>query len=355
MKGFFTGLVCAALMAGGCSTPIAVDLSSEWEFQSSIRALEVTENQGVWWAGANGLVGHTLNGGETWNVDTLRLSDGSLPAFRSIAVTEEAAFVLTIATPAVLFRRALNSDRWDSVYVNADPEIFFDSMAFWDDQEGMAMGDATAGCLSVIITRDGGRNWELLDCSNLPDAEVSQDGQKEAAFAASNGNLVLQGDDVWMATGGVASRIYHSSNRGRDWIARATPIVQGGAMTGMFSAARCADAGSGLLGMAWGGDWEAMEDNSANKIVTRNGGKNWELHTPGSGPGYRSSVQYVPNSSCNGIWAVGIPGISRSWDGGNTWTTEADSSFFTVRFDAEGSTAWLAGRGRVKRTPVIRP
>ena len=121
--------------------------------------------------------------------------------------------------------------------MNADPGIFFDSMAFWDDQEGMAMGDATAGCLSVIITRDGGRNWELLGCSNLPDAEVSQDGQKEAAFAASNGNLVLQGDDVWMATGGVASRIYHSSNRGRDWIARATPIVQGGAMTGMFSAA----------------------------------------------------------------------------------------------------------------------
>jgi hypothetical protein len=32
-----------------------------------------------------------------------------------------------------------------------------------------------------------------------------------------------------------------------------------------------------------------------------------------------------------------------------------DSSYLTARFDSEGETAWLAGRGRVKRMPVIRP
>ena len=30
--------------------------SQVWEFDSSIRAIEVTEKHGVWWAGANGLV-----------------------------------------------------------------------------------------------------------------------------------------------------------------------------------------------------------------------------------------------------------------------------------------------------------
>ena len=173
-----------------------------WEFESSIRALEVTAEQGIWWAGANGLVGHSIDDGASWQVDTLRLSDGSLPAFRSIAVTNDAAFVLTIASPAVLFRRDLDGAIWDSVYVNHDPAIFFDSMAFWDDQEGLAMGDATAECLSVLITRDGGRQWSLLGCSELPGVATAASGQKEAAFAASNGNLVVQDDEVWMASGG---------------------------------------------------------------------------------------------------------------------------------------------------------
>ena len=41
-------------------------------------------------------------------------------------------------------------------------------------------------------------------------------------------------------------------------------------MTGMFSVARCPDEGD--VGMAWGGNWEEMEDNSANKIVSNDGG-----------------------------------------------------------------------------------
>ncbi len=327
--------------------------SQVWEFDSSIRAIEVTEKHGVWWAGANGLVGNSLDHGTTWRVDTLRLKDGTLPAFRSIAVTNQAAFVLSIASPAVLFRRGLNDQAWDSVYVNSDENIFFDSMAFWDDREGIAMGDATEECLSVITTRDGGKNWNLLDCSNLPSVVVDSAGQKEAAFAASNGNLVVQGDEVWMVSGGVASRVFHSSDRGHSWDVLDTPMKQGGAMTGMFSAARCSD--SETIGMAWGGDWEVMEENAANKIHTRDGGKSWQLHRPGIGPGYRSCVQYVPNSACQGIWAVGIPGVSQSWDGGATWITEPDSSYLTARFDAEGEVAWLAGRGRVKRMPIIRP
>ena len=87
------------------------------------------------------------------------------------------------------------------------------------------MGDPLGGCLSVIITRDGGATWSAVSCEDLPTAE-------EAAFAASNGNIVLLGDEVWIASGGVASRIFRSSDRGRTWEVVETPILQGGAMTG---------------------------------------------------------------------------------------------------------------------------
>ena len=320
----------------GC-TPEATP--TQWEFDSSIRALTITPGGDVWWAGSEGLVGHLVD--EEWSVDTLRRPDGSIPAFRSIAATNEAAFVLTIASPALLYRKLHTSDNWSVVYTNIDSLAFFDSMAFWDDREGIAMGDPLDGCLSVIVTRDGGATWKEVSCEDLPPAD-------EAAFAASNGNIVVYGDEAWIASGGVRSRIFHTYDRSRTWSVVETPIQQGGVMTGMFSIARC----SASQGIGWGGNWEAMNDNTANKIATTNGGATWDLLKPGDGPGYRSCVQYVPNTDCQSIWAVGIPGISRSKDGGVTWTNEADSSFYTVRFTPDGQTAWLAGRGKVVCRPV---
>lgn len=329
--------VCAAIVfVTGCGSESVEP--REWSFDSSIRALTVAQDGTVWWAGSRGLVGHSADRGNTWHVDTLLRPDGTIPAFRSVAVTGEAAFVLSIESPALLYRKLHSESTWSVVYENADSLAFFDSMQFWDDREGMAMGDPLDGCLSVIITRDGGATWREVPCSDLPPAE-------EAAFAASNGNIALYGDEAWIASGGVASRVFHTADRGRTWEVVETPIVQGGAMTGLFSIARC-DAQNGI---GWGGDWENMEDNSANKISTRDGGRTWTLLTPGTGPGYRSSVQYVPHSDCQALWAVGIPGISRSMDGGATWTSLSDSSFYTVRFTDDGSTAWLAGRGKVAR------
>lgn len=321
-----------------------------WEFMSSIRALSVASDGSVWWAGSNGLIGHSNDAGATWRVDTLRLSDGALPAFRSVAVTDEAAFALTIASPAVLFRQERGSDHWKPVYTNEDTLAFFDSMHFWDAREGIAMGDPIGGCLSILITRDGGNTWALVPCEDLPPVASDSTGAREAAFAASNGNIAVQGDEAWVASGGVASRIFHTADRGQTWEVTDTPIVQGGAMTGMFSAARC-----GVHhGIGWGGNWEAMDDNTANKIHTTDGGRTWELLTPSEGPGYRSCVQYKPGTDCQEIWAVGIPGISISNDGGFTWQTEQDSSFYTVRFTGDGSHAWLAGRNQVQCRSLVR-
>ena len=139
-------------------------------------------------------------------------------------MTDEAAFVLSIASPALLYRKLHTEASWSVVYTNTDSLAFFDSMHFWDNREGIAMGDPLGECLSVIITRDGGATWSEASCENLPPAE-------EAAFAASNGNIALLGDEVWIASGGVASRIFRSPDRGRTWEVVGTPIMQGGAMT----------------------------------------------------------------------------------------------------------------------------
>src|SRR5690606_30831511 len=110
--------------------------------------------------------------------------------------------------------------------------VFYDSMAFWNEKEGIAMGDATDSCLSILITRDGGNHWEKLKCDLLPKVE-----RGEAAFAASNSNIALFGDHAWIATGGKRARVFHSADKGKSWEVFDTPILQGRAMTGIYSIA----------------------------------------------------------------------------------------------------------------------
>jgi photosystem II stability/assembly factor-like uncharacterized protein len=43
---------------------------------------------------------------------------------------------------------------------------FYDSMKFWNKNEGIAMGDLN-DCLSIIITRDGGNTWNKVQYKHL--------------------------------------------------------------------------------------------------------------------------------------------------------------------------------------------
>lgn len=162
---------------------------------TSIRALEVVNEQTVWFAGSGGVYGYTENGGKTWTIDSLGTTD-ERPHFRAISITSNAVFLLSIASPALLYKSTDNGENWKIVHKDTHPDIFYDAMTFWNDKEGIAMGDPTEGCLSILITRDGGENWNKVPCNKLaPTAEG------EAAFAASNSNVSIAGDQAWVVSG----------------------------------------------------------------------------------------------------------------------------------------------------------
>ena len=306
---------------------------------SSIRALEVLNDSTVWFAGSDGVYGYTEDGGQSWMIDSL-LADTIRPHFRSIAVTRDAVFLLSIATPALLYCSTDKGRSWQPVFREDHPAAFYDAMAFWDNQDGIAMGDPVEGCLSVILTRDGGQSWKKIPCSKLPPAE-----EGEAAFAASNSNIALSGDHAWIVSGGKRARAYHSPDRGASWEVFDTPIIEGDQMTGIFST----DFYDAQHGIIFGGDWNRKEMNTRNKAITQNGGRSWQLVSDGQGPGYRSCVQYIPNSKGQGIMACGIPGISYSLDGGKKWGSLSTENFYTMRFGKNWKTLWLAGNGRIAR------
>lgn len=305
--------------------------------QSSIRAIEVIDEQTVWFAGSEGKFGFTKNTGKRWSIDSIQL--GEIPLeFRSIAITSEAVFLLSVASPAYLLKSNDQGQNWHIVYQEDHPDTFYDCMKFWDDQNGVAMGDPINGCLSIIITADGGANWRKLSCDELPPA---MDG--EAAFAASNTNIAIHGNHAWIATGGKKARVFHTADKGNSWEVVETPIQEGGKMTGIFSM----DFYDNNTGIIFGGDWENQSSNTNNKAITHDGGKTWQLIGEGKNPGYRSCVQFIPNTNGQGLMAVGIPGISYSYDGGASWQEVNKESYYTIRFAKSGNTAWLAGKNKI--------
>jgi len=167
----------------------------------------------------------------------------------------------------------------------------------------------------------------------------------EAAFAASNSNIALQGDNAWIVTGGAKARVLHSPDKGASWTVAQSPIKEGGQMTGIYSVAFW-DADHGII---FGGDWNEKTSNRQNKATTSDGGENWQLASDGAGPGYRSSVKYFPGGGGKAILAVGIPGISISQDSGNSWKETSTESWYAADFAPGENTCWLAGNGKIGR------
>jgi photosystem II stability/assembly factor-like uncharacterized protein len=313
-----------------------------FDVNTSIRALSVTDDDHIYYAGANGAFGFSQDGGKTWNHDSIEVA-GSYPEFRAIAVTGEAIHLLSVGSPAYLLRSTDLGKNWELVYSEEGELVFYDAMQFWDNQEGIAMGDPTDGCISVIVTRDGGQSWEKIGCEELPAIK-----EGEAAFAASNTNIALVKDHAWIGTGGGAARIYHSKDRGNTWEIYDTPLIQGGAMTGIFSV----DFYDESTGIIFGGNWEAKSNAVANAAITTDGGQSWQLISEARGPGYRSCIQFVPGGGGKSVIAVGIPGVAYSRDMGSHWQLLSDEDFYTIRFTPDGSAAWLAGNGKIAKMEI---
>jgi len=144
-------------------------------------------------------------------------------------------------------------------------------------------------------------------------------------------------------SGGKQARVFHSPDKGMSWEVFETPIVQGQAMTGIFSA----DFYDAKVGVITGGDYEAQNQDIKNKAITYDGGKSWKLISNGSGFGYASCIQFVPKSKGKQLVAVGTSGLYYSADGGNSWKQLlSDKTLYTIRFVDE-KTAFAAGKDKI--------
>ena len=332
-------LVCLALIFLGFCTSI---VSAQWQKQSigtdaDFRGLCAVSSQVAWVSGTKGTFGRTTDGGKTWSAGTVPGAEKL--DFRDVEAFGDSTAYLLSAGPGEesrIYKTVDGGKTWTLQFKNAEKEAFFDAIAFWDDKNGIALSDPVKGKFQLIATGEGGTNWKPLLAENLPPALPN-----EGAFAASGTCLVTHGEnDVWFATGGAKTgRVFHSSNRGKNWTVTETPIAAGIESAGIFSIAfRDRDHG-----MIVGGDYRKANDTGATAAITSDGGKTWTLLDKPFP--FRSGVAWAKDR-----WvAVGTSGSHASQDNGTTWKELDRENYNSVQFTNTGE-GWAVGpKGRIAK------
>ncbi len=268
---------------------MAAAVGPVWEEQKSgttarLRGVSAVNESVVWASGTNGTFVRTIDGGADWEANVV--PGAAEMDFRDIhAVDANTAYLLSIGEgeKSRIYKTTDAGRSWTLQFTNHDPKGFLDGFAFWDAANGIAFGDPTSnidGRFMIIRTTDGGSSWKTIPRENMPAALPG-----EAAFAASGTSIAVAGrDHVWIATGGAAARVFHSSDRGLKWSVAATPIVNGSPSAGIFSIHALSPQNLVIAG----GDYQKEKEPGANFATSADAGRTWV-----SGPqlpGYRSAI-----------------------------------------------------------------
>ncbi len=311
---------------------------------SSLRGISTVNADTAWFSGSKGNVGRTIDGGKTWQVDTV--ANGRTLDFRDIeAFSADVAYIMSAGPgEASTIQKTIDGGKtWTVQVQNTDTNAFFDAIAFWDEQNGICISDPIDGKLHLLKTANGGETWEKIDPAKLPEMKTG-----EYSFAASGTNMTVFGQThVWIATGGLSARMFRSADRGETWSVVETDIMQGKESTGHFSVAFRSENN----GIAVGGDYSNPDSISVNALVSVNSGQAWQVYKDHQPTGYRSCVRYANGLSA---LAVGRAGASFTNSDGKNWQDiDLKDGYYTLSLAPNGQTGFAAGaNGRVAKVTI---
>lgn len=328
-------MLCGVVLCSGVA-------AGQWKAQVSgtsadFRGLSAASRTVAWASGSRGTYTRTTDGGATWRAGVV--TGAETLDFRDVqAVDANTAYLLNAGAPARIYKTTDGGRRWNLQYTNTTAGVFFDAMAFWDADHGIAFSDPVGGYFLIITTTDGGATWKEVPRENVPPPLAG-----EAAFAASGTCLAVQGrDNAWFGTGGGAvSRVFRSTDRGQTWKVAETPIKSGNASSGIFSLA-FKDARNGV---AVGGDYQKVDEASGGVARTTDGGATWTEGGRSQPPGLREAVAYVPGTPAPTLVAVGPSGADYSLDDGKTWTNIDRGGYHSLSFTGPTNAGWAVGAG----------
>jgi photosystem II stability/assembly factor-like uncharacterized protein len=299
----------------------------------NLRGISALTDKIAWASGTHGTYLRTTDGGNSWQA--AQVPGAETLDFRDVeAFNSDFAYLLSAGPgdQSRIYKTIDAGKTWTLQFTNRNPKGFFDCMAFWDRDHGIALGDPVADVsgrlkFELIATENGGNNWNPLPPDSLPPAM-----EGEGAFAASGTCIAVQSNrNVWFATGGKAARVFHSTNAGKTWTVAETPIIHGEDSTGIFSIA-FRDATHGVIA---GGDYKHPEQDGPHLAFTNDGGLTWKL-SPLSPQAYFSAVVFTHPDS-DAVLVVGsassanVDAVSKTQ---KTWPTNLNAVSVSPTGDA---------------------
>lgn len=306
----------------------SVNVESDEQF----RGLDAVNADVAWVGGSDGSVFRTTDGGSTWRDVSPKSSEGLL--FRDVEARDAGrAVVLAIGEGEAsrVFTTVDGGQSWDRTFINHDPRAFYNCMDFWGTgRSGLAVSDPVGGKFRIISTTDFGASWQRVPRAGMPRAV---DG--EFNFAASGTCLVTVGStQAWMGSGGGASRIFHTRDRGLTWEVTDSQIPAAPA-GGVFSL----DFKSLNRGVAVGGDFTKPRNGTDASAVSTDG-RQWT--GGGDLSGYRSGVAWLLDTNRPILVAAGPTGSDVTYDRGRTWARFSTNNYDAVDCTGDGA-CWASG------------
>ena len=294
--------------------------------KSSFRGLSVVNDEVVWVSGSNGTVGKSVDGGATWEWIVVKGFESR--DFRDIeAFDKDCVIIMAISEPAHILKTMDGGKNWKVVFTDSTKGMFLDAIDFYNNRNGMVVGDPVNGKVFLAYTKNKGDTWIKFNGGKKQRRWVTNDG--EAFFASSGTNInYLKKGSYRLVSGGKSSRWFDEAGD------HALSIVQGKESTGANSIATYMNQYAIV-----GGDFANDKDTTRNCIITKDGGRNWIF--PTSTPrGYRSCVIFL---NAEQLITCGTSGVDFSLDGGMNWRLISAEGYHVCQKAKKGKSVFLAG------------
>lgn len=200
-------------------------------------------------------------------------------------------------------------------FESSGQNVFLDGFSI-SKKKGLLMGDPVDGEFSLYSLSASGE-WE-----KLPNVASNT---REAAFAASGTTVHVSANDWYFVSGGLDSRLFHSTDYGLTWDIQELPFSSCESC-GAYSL--CVLTKSNLVTkVIVGGDYLFPNEQQSNSFLQINADSTWI--TPEVSPrGYRSMVIY--NEKSNLLFCGGTNGVDFSSDFGRNWHSISEEKCFSM-------------------------
>ena len=313
-----------------------------------LRGISAVSDRIAWASGSAGTILRTTNGGDEWTRIAAPPGAEQLD-FRDIdALSSNLAYILSIGNGELsrIYKTTNGGASWQLQFTSHEPKAFYDCMAFWDADHGIAMSDEVGGHFPIIATSDGGQSWNPIDPAALP-AALSGEG----SFAASGSCVATRAPGMaWIGTGNTsAARVLRTTDRGLSWEVAVTPLPAAEGV-GLASVAFRDDR----HGVAMGGSMMDTSSRADDIAITSDGGRSWTAVGRAPFPSAIYGGAYVPGAATPTIVAVGPGGAAASLDEGRSWIAIDTVAYWSVGF-ATPDAGWAVGPGgRITKFTMTR-